>query len=147
MTQIVKTSNATSFPTEAEAERSKAAARVSPLSIGTERPVADSRATKCGTNTLHLPTEIRQALTHGGASTISGRCLSMKFHAGAVEAQHFGVAVRKNSLCRQPSLIGERASRLKCVQVQITQWTLCHGLKKSRWLLQWTISRRHDRFG
>ena len=39
MTEIVKASNATSFPTEAQAERSKAAARVSPSVLARGDPL------------------------------------------------------------------------------------------------------------
>ena len=69
--------------------------------------------------------------------------------AEEVYPQNFIVGQPKNHISDlhfelQPYHGGGRVSKPKCVLVLITLWKESVGLKKSRWLLQWTILRRRD---
>ena len=72
--------------------------------------------------------------------------LSHKFSWCNSRSTKFRNCSLKNCLRRLHSCFGRRTSNLKRVRVQVTQRKQCHGLKKSRWQIQSTILRRHDRF-
>ena len=141
MTPNFKVSNATSFPTEAQENAQKQVLGFFPSVL--------ARETRCGLTSdqlwhKHTPSHNRDSR---GAHPPRSFHDQWKRSIHEISWWHSRGATSSelHSPRRQPSFIGERASRLKCVLVQITQRKLCHGLKKSRWLLQWTILRRHDR--